>query len=91
MDDGNMDLALNLRAMDNKTKPNNIYTTPPSNISNEKNNDNLDGIVDDQQEWGKTGATTQFLNIVAIIDDLGIRVDVCLPIIANFEILCGYP
>ncbi len=76
VDDGNMDLTLNPRAMDNKTKPNNIYTTPPSNISNEKNNDNLDGIVDDQQEWGKTIATTQFLNIVTIIDDVGIRVDV---------------
>ncbi len=79
------------RAMDDKIKPNNIYTTPPTNISNEKNNDSLDGIVDDQQEWGKIGITTQFLNIIAIVDDVGIRVDVLLPIITKFEILCGYP
>jgi hypothetical protein len=77
--------------MDDKIKPNNIYTTPPTNISNEKNNDSLDGIVDDQQEWGKIGITTQFLNIIAIVDDVGIRVDVLLPIITKFEILCGYP
>jgi hypothetical protein len=77
--------------MDDKIKPNNIYTTPPTNISNEKNNDSLDGIVDDQQEWGKIGITTQFLNIIAIVDDVGIRFDVLLPIITKFEILCGYP
>ncbi len=52
MDDGYMDLALNPRAMDDKTKPNNIYISPPTNISNEKDNDSLDGVVDDQQEWG---------------------------------------
>ncbi len=50
---GYMGLALNPRAMDDKTKPINIYTTSPTNISNEKNNDNLDGIVDGQQELGK--------------------------------------
>jgi hypothetical protein len=73
MDDGYMDLALNPRAMDDKTKPNNIYTTPPTNISNEKINDSHDGVVYDQLEWGETGAITQFLNIVAIVDDVGIK------------------
>ncbi len=71
-----MDLALNPKAMNDKTKPNNIYTTPPTNISNEKNNDSLDGVVDDQQEWGEIGATTQFLNIISIVDGVGISVDV---------------
>ncbi len=68
-----------------------IYTTPHTNISNEKKNDNFDGIIDDQQEWGKIGTTTQFLNIITIANDVGIKVDVWLPIIAKFEILCGYP
>lgn len=38
-----------------------------------KKNDSLDGVVDDQQEWGETRAITQFLNIVAIVDDVGIK------------------
>ncbi len=37
--------------MDDNIEPSNVYIRPPTNILDEENNDKLDGIVNDQQEW----------------------------------------
>ncbi len=39
--------------MDDNIEPSNVYITPPTNILDEKKIDDLDGVVNDQQEWGK--------------------------------------
>jgi hypothetical protein len=36
--------------MDDNIEPSNVYITPLTNILDEENNDNLDGVVNDQQE-----------------------------------------
>ncbi len=34
--------------MDENIEPSNVYITPPTNILDKENNDNLDGVVNDQ-------------------------------------------
>ncbi len=58
-----------------KTKPNGIYITRIVIHILHENNDNFDG-VDDPNQWGGDGATTHFLNIMAIVKSVGTRVDV---------------
>ncbi len=38
--------------MDDNIEPSNVYITPLTNFLDEENNNNLDGVINDQQEWG---------------------------------------
>ncbi len=65
----------NPKAMDEKTRPYEIYITITIHISNE-NNDNFDQTIYDIDQWDENGATTQLLNITTIVEGVGIRDDV---------------
>jgi hypothetical protein len=48
--------------MDHKTKPFEVYTTTPTNISNE-DNEGFDDTTNGQEQWGEDGASTWLMNI----------------------------
>ncbi len=67
--------SFNPKAMDEKTRPNEIYIIITIHISNE-DNDSFDETIFDIDQWGENGATTQLLNITTIVEGVGIRDDV---------------
>jgi hypothetical protein len=54
--------------MDHRTTPSDAYTTKHVNIYIE-NNDVFDGVVDESEQCGEDGATTQLMNITYVQDN----------------------
>lgn len=63
---------LNPKAMDEKIRPSETHITNATNIF-EEYNDGLDGLANEQEEPKENGATTQLLNLAAIIQNVGIK------------------
>jgi hypothetical protein len=62
----------NPKAMDGKTRPFKVYTLDVTNIL-DGDNDDFDGLDNEQKEPKEDGATTQLLNLIAIIKE--VRID----------------
>jgi hypothetical protein len=61
--------------MDEKTRPNDVYTIIIIHILYQ-NNDSSYELADDINQWGEDGVPTQLLNITTIVEDVGIQGDV---------------
>jgi len=55
------------KAMDENTRPNEIYITIIIHISKEEN-DSFDATIYDIDQWGENGVSTQLLNITTIVE-----------------------
>ncbi len=55
---------MNPKAKDHKIGSFEVYTTTPTNISNE-DNEGFDDTTNGQEKWGKTGVFTWLMNIIA--------------------------
>jgi hypothetical protein len=58
--------------MDEKTRPSKVHIINATNIF-EEYNDDFDGLVNEQEELKEDGTTTQLLNLIAIIQNVGIE------------------
>jgi hypothetical protein len=63
------------KAMDEKSRPNEIYRTITIHISNE-DNDSFNATIYDIDQWGENGLNTQLLNIITIVESVGIGDDI---------------
>ncbi len=62
--------------MDEKTKPNEVYITIIVIYILDEDIDDFDGATNDIEQLGEDGVITQLLNIIVIVENVGIRVDV---------------
>jgi len=62
--------------MDEKQKPNEVYITTIVIYILDEDIDNFDGTTNDIKQLGKYGVITQMLNIIVIVENVGIGVDV---------------
>jgi len=63
------------KAMDENTRPNEIYITIIIHISKEEN-DSFDATIYDIDQWGENGVSTQLLNITTIVEGVWIGDDI---------------
>ncbi len=62
---------LNPKAMDGRTKPNELYTTNYNNGTLDENNvENSDGAMNGIKSWGENGIATKLINITTTTDEL---------------------
>jgi hypothetical protein len=62
--------------MDEKTKPNEVYIIIIVIYILDEDIDDFDGATNDIEQLGEDGVITQLLNIIVIVENVGIRVDV---------------
>jgi hypothetical protein len=62
--------------MDEKTKPSEVYIATIVIYILDEDIDNFDGAINDIEQLGEDGAITQLLNIIIIVENVGIGVDV---------------
>jgi hypothetical protein len=62
--------------MDEKQKPNEVYISTIFIYISDEDIDNFDGTTNDIEQLGKYGVITQMLNIIVIVENVGIWVDV---------------
>jgi hypothetical protein len=62
--------------MDEKTKPNEVYITIIVIYILDEDIDDFDGATNDIEQLGEDGVITQLLNIIVIVENVGIGVDV---------------
>ncbi len=61
---------LNPKAMDRRTKPNELYITNHNGTSDEDNVENFDGAMNEIKGWGEDGVVTKLINIATTTDEL---------------------
>ncbi len=66
----------NPKAMDEKTKLSDFYTSTIITHILDVNNNNFDGTIDDTNQWHEDEVAIQSLNIITTIKNVGIWVDV---------------
>ncbi len=54
---------MNPKVVDHKVGSFEVYTTTPTNISNE-DNEGSDDTINGQEKWGKNGVSTWLMNII---------------------------
>jgi hypothetical protein len=59
--------------MDEKTKPSEVYITTIVIYILDGDIDHFDGTTNDIEQLGQDGVITQLLNIIAIVENVGIR------------------
>ncbi len=62
-------LPFNPKALDGRTKPNELHVIDYNNTSDEDNDENFDEAINDTKGWGEDGANTKLINIATTIDD----------------------
>ncbi len=61
----------NPKAMDGRTKPNELYiANHNNNTSNEDNVKKFNGTMNDTKGWGEDGVVVKLINIITTIDEL---------------------